>query len=310
MNTSLSGQNVSTVVVYQDSFSTVLTKNVIVLALGLTILYINGTLIHTFRKHQVLYMNPRYILFIHLVVNDMIQLTTSISLFVCAYLFYKIHGFLCCIIVSFASFTTLNSPLNLAVMAVECYIAVCFPLRHSELCTVRKIYRLIACIWTMSILSFLPDMLWLMATQSEQLVFSTILCKLDRVRTPVMVKKTEILNIMYLVGVWLVLFYTYFRIFFAARSAKSADSETNKARNTILLHSFQLLLCMLTYVYPTVFQLIVFFSPRNGEHVILIWYVLVQIFPRFLSPIVYGLRDTLFRQHFKKHLLCTLCVKS
>ncbi|CAG5978063.1 unnamed protein product [Menidia menidia] len=36
----------------RDSVSTAVAKNVIVLALGLTINYINGTLIHTFRKHQ------------------------------------------------------------------------------------------------------------------------------------------------------------------------------------------------------------------------------------------------------------------
>ncbi len=38
---------------YRDSSSTAVVKNVIVLALGLIINYINGTLIHTFRKHQV-----------------------------------------------------------------------------------------------------------------------------------------------------------------------------------------------------------------------------------------------------------------
>ncbi|KAK7915727.1 hypothetical protein WMY93_011488 [Mugilogobius chulae] len=97
-------------------------------------------LIHTFRKHQVFYHNPRYILFIHLVVNDMIQLTAAITLFVCTYVFFFISTPLCCILLAFAVFTTLNTPLNLAVMAVECYIAVCFPLRHPQLCSIKRIY--------------------------------------------------------------------------------------------------------------------------------------------------------------------------
>ncbi|KAK7915724.1 hypothetical protein WMY93_011485 [Mugilogobius chulae] len=67
--------------VYRDSYYTAVAKNVIVVTLGVIINYINGMLIHTFRKHQIFYTTPRYILFIHLVVNDMIQLTTVIVLY-------------------------------------------------------------------------------------------------------------------------------------------------------------------------------------------------------------------------------------
>ncbi|KAK1901172.1 Odorant receptor 131-2 [Dissostichus eleginoides] len=59
------------------SFAAAVYKNVIVTVLCIAINYINGTLIHTFRKHQIFYSNPRYILFIHLVMNDMLQLTLS-----------------------------------------------------------------------------------------------------------------------------------------------------------------------------------------------------------------------------------------
>ncbi|KAK7915725.1 hypothetical protein WMY93_011486 [Mugilogobius chulae] len=131
MNKSSPSQNVS--MVYRDPYDTAVAKNVIVMALGLTINYINGMLIHTFRKHQIFYTTPRYILFIHLVVNDMIQLTTAITLYVCSYVFYKINTSICFVIINLAIYTTLNSPINLAVMAVECYIAICFPLRHVPL---------------------------------------------------------------------------------------------------------------------------------------------------------------------------------
>ncbi|KAK7915726.1 hypothetical protein WMY93_011487 [Mugilogobius chulae] len=133
MNSTSSGQNGSTPVRIYEKFGTIVGKNVTVVFLGITINYLNGMLVHTFRKHQVFYHNPRYILFIHLVVNDMIQLTVAITLFVCTYVFFTISTPLCCILLAFAIFTTLNTPLNLAVMAVECYIAVCFPLRHPQL---------------------------------------------------------------------------------------------------------------------------------------------------------------------------------
>ena len=53
MNSSSYGFNSSRRLSFRDSYSTAVAKNVIVVALGLIINYINGTLIHTFRKHQV-----------------------------------------------------------------------------------------------------------------------------------------------------------------------------------------------------------------------------------------------------------------
>uniref|UniRef100_A0A3B4B9Y8 G-protein coupled receptors family 1 profile domain-containing protein n=1 Tax=Periophthalmus magnuspinnatus TaxID=409849 RepID=A0A3B4B9Y8_9GOBI len=300
-----SAQNGTAVVRYSDSFSTIIAKNVTVVLLGISINYLNGTLIYTFRKHQVFNHNPRYILFIHLVVNDMIQLTTAITLFVCTYVFFTINTFLCCFILSFVVFTSLNTPLNLAVMAVECYIAVCFPLQHPQLCNIKNIYIVIGCMWALSILSFLPDIFFLAATEPV-LSLSTVFCEPSQLfRNPIMIKKKEVTYSVYFVSVWLVLTYTYVQIFLVARSAKTPNSDAKKARNTILLHSFQVLLCMLTYVFSTVQQLILILFPRIYIHFMFVWYILLQILPRFLSPIVYGLRDNMFRKHLKKHLSCS-----
>ncbi|XP_054472058.1 odorant receptor 131-2-like [Anoplopoma fimbria] len=312
MNSSSSGFNVSTLI-YRDSYSTVVAKNVIVMALGLIINYINGSLIHTFRKHQIFYVNPRYILFIHLVVNDMIQLTTTVSLFVLSYIFYRINVSLCCLIVTFSVFTTLNTPLNLAVMAVECYIAICLPLRHAEFCTIKRTYILIGSIWAMSAVSTLPDVFLLLATEPVELFHSTIFCQIDELfRHPIHLKKREVSYTVYLIVVWLTLLYTYIRIFLAARTAKAAkaakaaEGDTKKARNTILLHGFQLLLCMLTYVAHLIRKALVYSFPEHYINIIFASYIIVQILPRFISPIVYGLRDNTFRQHLKKYLLCTV----
>ncbi|XP_056245330.1 odorant receptor 131-2-like [Seriola aureovittata] len=295
MNSSSYNYNVSSGLSYRDSLSTAVAKNVIVLALGLTINYINGTLIHTFRKHQVFYVNPRYILFIHLVLNDMIQLTTTISLFVFSYVFYKINTSFCCLIITFAVFTTLNTPLNLAVMAVECYIAICLPLRHADA------------------VSTLPDVFIVVATKPVQLFYSTIFCERDNLFShPISLKKRDVSYIIYLIIVWLTLFFTYFKIFFAAKEAKEAkeaksrDGDAKKARNTILLHGFQLLLCMLTYVAHEVIKGLLYWFPKHYAHVVFVSYIMIQMFPRFVSPMVYGLRDKTFRQHLKKYLLCTV----
>nr|XP_046241078.1 odorant receptor 131-2-like [Scatophagus argus] len=308
MNSSSHGFNMSTGLRSRDSYSTAVAKNVIVLTLGLIINYINGALIHTIRKHQIFYMKPHYVLFIHLVVNDMIQLATTISLFVSTYIFYKINVSLCCLIITVVVFTTLNTPLNLAVMAAECYIAVCLPLQHAKLCTIKRTHILIGLIWAVSALSALPDVFITLATEPVQFFYSTIFCEKDNLfQHPLHSKKRNVCYIIYLVAVWLTLFYSYFKIFLAAKKAKavkSGNGDTKKARNTILLHGFQLMLSMLTYVAHFFIKALVYFFPTHYLQIVFVCYILIQIFPRFVSPIVYGLRDKTLRQYLKKHLLC------
>uniref|UniRef100_A0A8D3C357 G-protein coupled receptors family 1 profile domain-containing protein n=1 Tax=Scophthalmus maximus TaxID=52904 RepID=A0A8D3C357_SCOMX len=288
MSLSNAGRN-STVPSGRDNIQTAITKNVITVVLCISIVYINSTLVHTFKKHQVFNMNPRYILYIHLVINDIIL-----------YFFYKINASFCCLLITFAVFTTFNTPLNLAVMAVECYIAISLPLRHADFCTIKRTYILIGWIWAMSAVSTLPDVFIVMATEPARLFHSTIFCERDNLfRHPISLKKRDVSYIISLIGVWLTIFYTYFKIFFAAKAAKE-DGDATKARNTILLHGFQLLLCMLTYIGHIV-------RKKNYAHATFVSYIFIQVLPRFISPIVYGLRDKTFRHHLKKHLLLKTC---
>ncbi|XP_071350293.1 odorant receptor 131-2-like, partial [Trachinotus anak] len=279
----------------RDTFATALTKNVIVTALCISINYVNGTLVHTFRKHQIFSSSPRYILFIHLVINDMTQLFLSTLLYVISYTLYTINVPLCLILLLITILTTLNTPLNLAGMAVECYIAICIPLRHGLICTVKKTYILIGLIWVASSLSILPDLFILLATEPLHFFHLKVFCVRDYVfRTAYSLKKRDVSHIVCLVLVWLILFYTYFRILFAA---KGATVDSKKARNTILLHGFQLLLCMLTYVKPMFEQGLLYLLPKQHLSILFASYVITQILPRFVSPIVYGLRDQTFKRY-------------
>ncbi|XP_023125833.1 odorant receptor 131-2-like [Amphiprion ocellaris] len=296
----LSSVNVSTAGYQRDTFTTAVVKNVIVTVLCISINYINGTLLHTFRKHQILNSNPRYILFIHLVINDMIQLLLSTLLHVISYALHKVSMPFCLIILIIAVAATQNTPLNLAGMAVECYIAVCLPLRHGQICTVKKTYIFIGLIWVASAFNILPDLFILLATEPLQYFHSRVFCARDYVfrRT---VKKRDISHIVCLVVVWFTLFYTYFRVLFAARGAAA---DMTKARNTIVVHGFQLLLCMLSYVRPIFEQGLTSLMPTQFLSIRFASYVIIQILPRFVSPIVYGLRDQTFRRYVRRYLLC------
>ncbi|XP_008284655.1 olfactory receptor 52E8-like [Stegastes partitus] len=301
MNLSSVNNTVSAAGQMRDSFTTAVIKNVIVTVLCISINYINGTLLHTFRKHQILNSNPRYILFIHLVINDMMQLALSTLLHVVSYALFKIAMPFCVIILTIAVATTQNTPLNLAGMAVECYIAVCMPLRHGQICSVKKTYILIGLIWVASAFYVLPDLFFLLATEPLELFQSKVFCARDYVFRGT-TKKRDVSHIVCLVLVWLTLFYTYFRILFAA---KGASTDMKKARNTILLHGFQLLLCMLSYVRPMLEQGLIYLMPKQLLSIRFTFYVIVQILPRFVSPIVYGLRDQTFRRYVRKYFRCS-----
>ncbi|XP_037603203.1 odorant receptor 131-2-like [Sebastes umbrosus] len=299
----------STVTVNQrDNFLTAVINNVIVVALCISINYINSTLVHTFRKHKIFNSNPRYILFIHLVINDMMQLILSTLLHIVSYALHTIRVGFCLILLIITILTTLNTPLNLASMAVECYIAICIPLRHGQICTVNKTYILIGLIWVASAFSILPDLFILLATEPLHFFQSKVLCDRDYVfRSSYSLKKRDASHIVFLVLVWLTILYTYFRILFAA---KEATVDNTKARNTIVLHGFQLLLCMLTYVKPMFEQGLLYLLPRQNRAIRFVAYVIVQILPRFVSPIVYGLRDHTFRIHMRRYLLCKVSMRN
>ncbi|KAG7495092.1 odorant receptor [Solea senegalensis] len=253
---------------------------------------------------QIFYMNPRYILFIHLVVNDMTQVMLTIILFIISYTIYKLHVSICCILVLLALFTTENTPLNLACMAVECYIAICFPLRHVQICTIKRTRMVIGLIWATSMLSVLPDLFITLATEPLDFFHSRVLClRQTAFPHPLIVKKRDITYAVFLVMVWLIIFYTYFRILFMA---KAASQDARKARNTIILHGFQLVLCMTTYVAPSLLSVLQQWFPKNYTDSLFAYYIIVQILPRSISPIIYGVRDKTFRRYLKRHLMCKM----
>ncbi|XP_035518062.1 odorant receptor 131-2-like [Morone saxatilis] len=300
----VSSANMTVVIEYRDSFTKAVTKNVIVLVLGISINYINAGLIQTFRKHQIFYMNPRYILFFHLVVNDMIQVMLTVMLFIISYILYKINVSVCCTFILLALFTTENTPLNLACMAVECYIAICAPLHHIQICTIKRTLMLIGLIWVTSMLSVLPDLFITLATQPLDFFNTRVFCLRETAfPNPHIIEKRDITYIVYLVIVWFVIFYTYFRILF---TAKTASKDAKKARNTILLHGFQLLLCMATYAEPLLKHALLQWFPKNYPDSLFACYIIIQILPRSISPIIYGIRDQTFRKYLKRYLLCKM----
>nr|XP_057911808.1 odorant receptor 131-2-like [Doryrhamphus excisus] len=281
--------NASVVVEYRDPFIKAVIKNVIVVAIGLSINYINIGLMHTFCKHQIFYTNPRYILFFHLVLNDMILVSLTVVLFVISYTLHEINMCVCATFILLAVVVTENTPLNLACMAAECYIAVCLPLQHANVCTVNRTLIFIALIWTTSMISALPDLFVTLATEPLDFFSSSVFCLRNNVfRNPLLSRKRDITYILYLVLLWLVIFYTYFKILY---TAKMASKDGKKARKTM-------------YTRPLLKEALLRWFPQNASDSLFACYIIVHILPRSISPIIYGVRDKYFCKYLMRYVSC------
>ncbi|XP_017286942.2 odorant receptor 131-2-like [Kryptolebias marmoratus] len=243
-----------------------------------------------------------------MVINDGVQLTVAITLFILSYIFYKINVSFCCFFVLVAVFTTRNTLVNLASMAIERYIAICEPLRYSQICTVRRTYMVIGLIWFICVAPDITDLFVTLATEPLSFFHESVFCLRQNVfKNPILAEKRKAFDIIYFSFVFLILVFTYLRIVFAARALSTEKTSAKKARNTILLHGFQLAMCMLSYVSPSVEIILHVIFPGQILEIRFANYLIVYILPRFLSPIIYGVRDQKFRKHLRMYLLCCRC---
>ncbi|XP_019736644.1 odorant receptor 134-1 [Hippocampus comes] len=247
---------------------------------------------------QTFHEEPRYILFIHMVINDSAQLSFSITLFLLSYIVYRIRVSLCCVFILLTVFSTRNTPLNLAAMALERYVAICRPLRHHQMCTVRRTYLTVLLIWFISVAPDITDLFVTLANEPPGYFLGYVFCLRANVfPSPAMMYKRIAFDCFYFLCVLLTLLFTYIKILMAARCASAQKCLAERARNTVLLHGIQLAMCLLSYVSPGVELLLILVFPGHIREIRYVGYLLVNILPRFLSPVVYGLRDDKFRRH-------------
>uniref|UniRef100_A0A3Q0RR39 Si:dkeyp-3f10.17 n=1 Tax=Amphilophus citrinellus TaxID=61819 RepID=A0A3Q0RR39_AMPCI len=290
---------------FKESFSSVLTKNIVATLVWLTLSIINGSMVHTFLRHSLFYVNPRYIMFICMVINDALQLTLVTALYVISYIFRKIHASVCCILLMTAVVTTRSTPLLLAGMAVERYISICFPLHYSQMCTIPRTLLLIGVIFILTTTPPIIDLLITIVKEPPSFFHTKIFCDYSLLfRDQSLYYKNCVFDGTYLSFVALTLLYTYCKIMLVARAVSTGVISVKRARNTVLLHGVQLLLCMLAFVVPSLQAALISLFPKLSLEIRYIFFLLVYIIPRFLSPMIYGFRDEQFRKYWTRYLSC------
>ncbi|XP_051788423.1 odorant receptor 131-2-like [Erpetoichthys calabaricus] len=217
----------------------------------------------------------------------------------------------CYLLMTFAIATNYNTPLNLALMALERYIAICKPLHHPNICTVRRTYVILSIMWLISYLSPASDIIITITIEPMSFFSTNIICENDSlIRTYSQSVKRNYLSIIFFAVAWLTMVYTYINIVTVAQSAsRSEKSSAKKAYNTVLLHAIQLTLSSLMFLVPIVNNVWLHFQNVELGDVQYYTHILIILFPRLLSPLIYGVREENFRKYLKGYVTCGAITK-
>ncbi|KAG8008387.1 Olfactory receptor 7A17 [Nibea albiflora] len=262
-------------------------------------LFINGTMLFTLRSKTVFRETSRYILLYNLLFADTVLLVQSQLLYILAACRITLTYPVCGVLTMLASLTNAISPLTLVLMSLERYVAVCYPLRHAAIITIRNTGMAIIVIWAFSSLNVLIQVLLLLNFSFEDL--QSLQMKYFCVR------ESMLLNLMsdlyekaytgfVFVSAGVAVTCSYVGVMVAARSASTDKASARKARKTLLLHMVQLGLSLSSTVRdPLLFSISQFLDRIIFVRIQIVLYVCMTIFPRCLSSLIYGIRDQTIR---------------
>ncbi|XP_022600432.1 olfactory receptor 1M1-like [Seriola dumerili] len=273
-------------------------------------LFINGTLLFTLRSKSVFHVTPRYILLYNLLFADTVLMAQSQLLYLLAACRVKLMYPVCGVLTMLASLTTVISPLTLMVMSLERYVAVCYPLRHATIITIRNTGVAIIVVWAFSSLNVLTRVILLLDfpfEELESLQMDDFCSDIAMLLDPVSDHYEKAYTYFLFVLAGMTVTCSYIGVMVAARSASTDKASAKKARNTLLLHLVQLGLSLLSTMHNS---LLIAISKTVTRIVIvrvqIVVYVCVILFPRCLSALIYGLRDQTIRPVLMYQLCCRL----
>uniref|UniRef100_W5LU36 Odorant receptor, family 92, subfamily A, member 1 n=1 Tax=Astyanax mexicanus TaxID=7994 RepID=W5LU36_ASTMX len=278
------------------------TKIAVVVLMVVFFVYINCIMLFALKSKSTFHESPRYILFGHMLFNDSVLLLVTAVMYGMSLALLHVAKALCLLLVLISSCTFQNAPLTLALMSLERYVAICFPLRHAAIATQKSTAIAIGIIWFLSSLNFVTDIIYEFIIDPNHLVKITFCTREKLFVTKWQADKAQGFDILYFVSVLLIIIFTYISIIVAARSVSSNKDSAHKAHRTVLLHLFQLGLCLTSFLYSTIERMLYMMTGSSSSlfiHLRYLNFLIVLILPRCLSPLIYGLRDDAVRPLFR-----------
>ncbi|KAK9955332.1 hypothetical protein ABG768_015214 [Culter alburnus] len=262
-------------------------------------LYVNGVMIFTLRKKTIFQEASRYILFGHMLWVDTLNLVMSVLLFVLAVCRVFVMKIFCLILLVAATAIYQVSILNLALMSLERYVAICIPLRHAEITTYGRTNMAIGVVWMLGWIKSLSEII-IFCSIDTNTAMHLFCSKTTLFRLPVYKQLDIGFACVFFVSVCFVIIFSYASIAAVAKTASCDKMSAKKANKTVLLHLIQLGLCAASILVGVIQEVIyVNTDYMTSLHVMYFCFVVFMIFPKCLSPLIYGLRDQAFSTLFK-----------
>ncbi|CAL8306985.1 unnamed protein product [Gadus morhua 'NCC'] len=269
-------------------------------------LYINCVMLYTLRSKPVFRETSRYLLLYNLLLAETLQMILAQMMFLLAAGLVFMTRLVCLLVVIPTIITTVTSPFSLAVMSLERYVAVCFPLRYACIVTVPTTYGAIAVVWAISIANMLIRVIMLTALDARPFgQFMGVNCAKSTLFQLKIFSEFEIGFVCAeFVSVGLIIILSYVGVMVAAKAASIDKVSANKASKTVLLHMIQLSLSLSSTLVNTIMKgLSGKLDMITFKIIWFVMFVLLITLPRCLSCLIYGFRDQMIRPILIQHLL-------
>lgn len=265
----------------------------------------------TFSIRPFFYTTMRYILFAVTLLSDSVFLLLTDILLILSYFNFAMHMWVCVILYVVLALYTFLTPVTLTAMTLERYVAICVPLRHSELCSTRSALHCILIVHGVSSLPCIVVLSIVFAFASHSFYTQVKICSVEMF---ILYRWQSLLRSAVSQAYFLIMFvlilFSYVKVMKVARVASGENKKSTwKALRTVILHAFQLLLCLIQLWCPLIESVIFQIDYMLFINVRYFNYLTFILAPRSLSPLIYGLRDEKFFNAIKYVVFCGLYKK-